>query len=91
MALTKAYHKYKRDYVKQLVFTPEDENLSKFMYKCLILTKYLFSATLLLDHAPLEAVYIYFDTATYDEIEKDQKVTLVAPLLIFNLSINAQC
>ena len=27
-----------------------------------------------LDHAPLEAVYIFFDTATYDEIEKDQKV-----------------
>ena len=49
MALTKAYHKYKREYVKQLVFTPDEENLSKFMYKCLILTKYSFSATLLLD------------------------------------------
>ena len=32
MTLTKAYHKYKRDYIKQLVFTPEEENLSKFMY-----------------------------------------------------------
>ena len=28
MTLTKAYHKYKRDYVKQLVFNPEKENLS---------------------------------------------------------------
>ena len=28
MTLTKAYHKYKRDYVKQLVFSPEKENLS---------------------------------------------------------------
>ena len=28
----------------------------------------------MLDHAPLEAVYIYFDTATYDEIERDVKV-----------------
>ena len=27
-----------------------------------------------MDHAPLEAVYIYFDTATYDEIERDVKV-----------------
>ena len=27
-----------------------------------------------MDHAPLEAVYIYFDTATYDEIERDEKV-----------------
>ena len=35
---------------------------------------YLFLATIL-EHAPLEAVYIYFDTATYDEIERDEKVT----------------
>ena len=28
----------------------------------------------LLEHAPLEAVHIYFDTTTYDEIERDQKV-----------------
>ena len=34
----------------------------------------MFLATML-DHAPLEAVHIYFDTATYDEIERDQKVT----------------
>ena len=26
------------------------------------------------EHAPLEAVYIFFDTATYDEIERDEKV-----------------
>ena len=32
----------------------------------------MYSATLL-KHAPLEAVYIYFDTATYDEIERDEK------------------
>ena len=28
----------------------------------------------MLEHAPLQAVYIYFDTATYDEIERDEKV-----------------
>ena len=27
-----------------------------------------------LEHAPLEAVFIYFDTATYDEIKRDEKV-----------------
>ena len=26
------------------------------------------------EHAPLEAVYIFFDTATYNEIERDVKV-----------------
>ena len=30
----------------------------------------------IIEHAPLEAVYIYFGTATYDEIERDVKVTL---------------
>ena len=30
MTLTKAYHKYKREYVKQLVFNPAEGNLSKF-------------------------------------------------------------
>ena len=34
------------------------------------------SAYTMLEHAQLEAVYIYFDTATYDEIERDQKVCL---------------
>ena len=28
----------------------------------------------MLDHAPLEAVYIFFDTATFDNIERDEKV-----------------
>ena len=27
------------------------------------------------EHAALEAVYIFFDTATYNEIERDVKVT----------------
>ena len=77
MTLTKAYHKYKRDYVKQLFFTPEEENLSKFKnLSSIVMSKYLVSATLVLEHAPLEAVYNYFDTATYDEIERDEKVTL---------------
>ena len=36
---------------------------------------YLFPVTTL-EHAPLEAVHIYFDTSTYDEIERDEKVPL---------------
>ena len=32
----------------------------------------------MLDHSPLEAVYIFFDTATYDEIERDEKVTQIS-------------
>ena len=32
----------------------------------------------MLEHAPLEAVYIYFDTASYDQIERDEKVMVEA-------------
>ena len=47
----------------------------------------LFPATTLV-HAPLEAVYIYFDTATYDEIERDVKVAFLAPL---DILLRSQC
>ena len=36
--------------------------------------KILFFPATMLDHAPLEAVYIFFDTATFDNIERDEKV-----------------
>ena len=81
--LTDAYHNYKRDYVKHLFFTPDEgENLSKNV-RLINILKRLFSATTLLDHAPLEAVYIYFDTATYDEIERDEKVTHYGGIFFF--------
>ena len=35
------------------------------------------ATTLELTDSPLQAVYIYFDTATYDEIERDEKVHIV--------------
>ena len=30
----------------------------------------------MVEHAPLQHVYIFFDTATFDEIERDVKVML---------------
>ena len=30
-AMTEAYHKYKREYVKHVAFTPEGESLSKYL------------------------------------------------------------
>ena len=41
----------------------------------------------MLEHAPLEAVYIYIDTATYDEIERDEKVVLESTIMIIVLCI----
>ena len=37
------------------------------------MTRILIPAAVI-EHAPLEAVYIFFDTATYDQIERDVKV-----------------
>ena len=41
----------------------------------------------MLEHAPLEAVYIYFDTATYDEIERDEKVLFSASSFVIMCQI----
>ena len=57
-------------YVKLLKFDPETQNLSK----CLFLTRQRDTCVLgvLVDqHTELEEVFIFFDTATYDQIERD--------------------
>ena len=46
----------------------------------------LFPATEV-EHAQLEAVYIYFDTATYDEIERDVKVTRVSSVPRYSIGM----
>ena len=81
-SLTKSYHKYKREYVKHLSFNPENESLSECVSNSYLL--FFFSATML-DHAPLEAVYIYFSTATFDQILRDEKVTSLTLQLSMSL------
>ena len=51
--------------------TPTTNNWVKCMFMILWC---LFVSATLLEHGPLQAVYIYFDTATFDEIERDEKV-----------------
>ena len=46
-------------------------------------------AATMIGHAPLEAVSIYFDTATYDEIERDEKV--METFFTFFLEISTHC
>ena len=70
------YYQYKRNYVKQLLFDATQDNLSKVMI-ALNLLCFSSATTLQLTDSPLEAVYIYFDTATYDEIERDEKVHII--------------
>ena len=67
------YTRHKQGYLKHLRFDPEEEGLCKLTSFVLLLHQTHFSAALI-EHAPLEAVYIFLHTAIYDEIERDVKV-----------------
>merc|ERR1712013_633444 len=62
--LRERYKRFKESYVKYMRFDPEEPNPS----------------VLVDQHTPLEEVFIFFDTATYDQIERDVKVTTEAQL-----------
>ena len=40
----------------------------------------MFSPETTIEYAPLQLVQIFFDTATYDEIERDERMTLTAQI-----------
>ena len=70
-AFRKAYKTYKENYARHLLFDPAASNLSIFPIGIICSISIL---AVVIEHAPLEAVYIFFDTATYDQIERDIKV-----------------
>ena len=72
-SLKEEYFNHKKSFVKHLQFDPEAKNLSNVHHTKLKVFIFVLPAKMI-EHAPLEAVYIYFETATYDEIEKDVKV-----------------
>ena len=76
MSLTEEYNQYKRNYLEHIQFDPEDKSLSESNHVYKIQTSF---SAFVNEHAPLEAVYIYFDTATFDEIERDVKVKTYIP------------
>ena len=74
--LQQEYNRYKNSYVRDLFFDPKEANNSKccrYIYTFLIIPSFIAGSNLL---TQLEVVHIYFNTATFDEIEKDVKVTL---------------
>ena len=70
-AFRKAYKTYKENYARHLLFDPAASNLSIFPIRIICSISIL---AVVIERAPLEAVYIFFDTATYDQIERDIKV-----------------
>ena len=47
-------------------------------------------SAVVIEHAPLEAVYVFFDTATYDEIQRDVKVETFQDTFIITSSMKLQ-
>ena len=77
MEQRKEYIEYKGTYLKSLTYDQTLENLSK---STLDQWQLMSCSAAILAPAPLQVVEIYFDTATYDEIERDVKVSLEASL-----------
>ena len=78
--LQQEYNRYKNDYVSNVYFDPKETNNSKcciYSHILTIIPSFLAGIQWL---TQLEVVHIYFDTATFDEIEKDVKVTLEGQL-----------
>ena len=67
--------RYKETFLKSFIFDPTLDNLSKPT-----LWQLIKSPAAILAPASLQVVEIFFNTATYDEIERDVKVTLEASL-----------
>ena len=77
--MTENYQRYLNNYAENLIYNSSSRNLSKTSNKSWSKLYLPFSASPK-GFQPLHMVQIYFDTATYDEVERDTKVTLEAQL-----------
>ena len=81
-SLLEKYQMYKEEYAKNIRFDPESPTLSKSaqMYFITFYVYIIYFPVANLEPSPLQLVQIYFDTATFDEIERDVKMTTEAAL-----------
>ena len=74
LTLLDQYRQYKTSYARNIVFDPtQNNNLSRKTFlknQC-----HVFFPARTLEYAPVQLVQIFFNTATYDKIERDKKVT----------------
>ena len=78
-SLREQYKNYKASYVKYKQFAPEDLNSSIVLFIDKEAKSHICISGVLVDqHTPLEEVFIFFDTAGFDEIELDVKVNTIA-------------
>ena len=74
------YKSYKEKFARNIKFNPKSAYLSKYNSNNYFLNSFQLTLDQTLKFPPLKLVRIYFDTATYDEIERDVKITLEAQL-----------
>ena len=78
--MTENYHRYLNDYAENLIYNSSTRNLSIKALNMSWLKSHLLFSVSPKRFPPLHMVQIYFDTATYDEVERDTKVTLESQL-----------
>ena len=87
-ALSEQYKTYKENYVKYIKFDPLKPNPGKDFHTNA--SKHICNSDVLVDqHDPLEEVIIFFDTATYDQIERDVKVNTTSLLKMMHLCVSS--
>ena len=59
-----------------MLFDPKQSNQSIQPIIFNMISYIIHFPAVMIEHVPLEEVFIFFDTATYDEIERDVKVKL---------------
>ena len=70
------YKSHKDSFAKNIVFDSASESFSKYLQKIILTALFTDTSGTVNPHV----VQIYFNTATFDEIKKDRKVTLEAQL-----------
>ena len=78
--MVEEYNKYKRDFVRNIEFDPSEDKLSMRPLTASILSHISVHQLLQSRTTHCSSVQIYFDTATYDEIELGVKTTVEAQL-----------
>ena len=77
--MTSEYHEYLNNYAENLFYNSSSKNLSK-VFGGIVTIFALFLSASPKGFPPLHLVQIYFVPASYDEIERDIKLTLEAQL-----------
>ena len=79
-SIIEEYMSYKKSFVRNVKYDPKSYDLGKYIFYLSLSLIIHSSLASTIEYPTLDVIEIYFGAATYDEIEKDVKVTLEAAL-----------